>query len=81
MLSRVVGNLTDAGVFERMTDPSDGRAAFVVVTKQGRRLAEQIRRERTEALNAALAPLAAADKQHLQDALPALEALAEELRR
>jgi DNA-binding MarR family transcriptional regulator len=81
MLSRVVGNLTDAGLFERMTNPDDGRAALVVVTKQGRRLAEQIRRERTDALNVALEPLSAADQKRLGEALPALEALAEELRR
>jgi DNA-binding MarR family transcriptional regulator len=81
MLSRVVGNLTDAGLFERMTDPADARAALVVVTKQGRRLAEQIRRQRTDALNHALEPLSAPDRASLRNALPALEALAEELRR
>jgi DNA-binding MarR family transcriptional regulator len=80
MLSRVVGNLTDAGLFERMADPTDARAALVVVTKKGRRLAEQIRRERTDALNRALEPLSPQDRVSLQNVLPALEALAEELR-
>jgi DNA-binding MarR family transcriptional regulator len=81
MLSRIVRNLGDAGVLERMTNPDDARAAFVVLTEQGRRLAERIRRERTDALNAAIGPLSPADRKRLQEALPALEALAEELRR
>jgi DNA-binding MarR family transcriptional regulator len=81
MLSRIVRNLGEAGLLERMTNPDDARAAFVVVTQQGRRLAEQIRHERTDALNAAISPLSAADRKRLQEALPALEALAEELRR
>lgn len=81
MLSRVVGDLTDAGLFERTSDPLDRRAALVSATGRGRRLAERIRRERTEALNEALAPLSAQQRNALEQALPALEALAEELRR
>jgi DNA-binding MarR family transcriptional regulator len=81
MLSRIAGKLVDAKLLERSSDPADGRAALVSATKQGRRLAERIRRERTDALNAALEPLAAGDQAALADALGALEALAEELRR
>ncbi len=80
MLSRIAGQLVDAGLLERSSDPADGRAALVSATTRGRRLAERIRRERTVALNAALEPLAAADQAALADALGALEALAEELR-
>jgi DNA-binding MarR family transcriptional regulator len=80
MLSRVVGHLVDAGLFERTSDPADGRAALVSATTTGRRLAERIRRERTDALNAALGPLSPQDRAALQQALPALEALADELK-
>jgi DNA-binding MarR family transcriptional regulator len=80
MLSRVVGNLTDAGLLERTPDPSDRRAALVSATASGRALADRIRRERTDALNIALAPLSAEHHKLLEEALPALEALAAELK-
>jgi DNA-binding MarR family transcriptional regulator len=81
MLSRVVAGLTDRGIVTRISDPADRRAALLEATAAGRRLAERIRRERTDALNEALAPLAAADREMLERALPALEALAEQLKR
>jgi DNA-binding MarR family transcriptional regulator len=80
MLSRIVGNLTDAGLLERVPDPSDRRAALVSATAAGRTLADKIRRERTDALNVALAPLSAEHHKLLEEALPALEALAAELK-
>jgi DNA-binding MarR family transcriptional regulator len=80
MLSRIVGNLADAGFLTRTSDPSDRRAAVVSATTAGRALADKIRRERTGALNVALAPLAAEHQELLQQALPALEALAAELK-
>jgi DNA-binding MarR family transcriptional regulator len=80
MLSRIVGNLTDAGLLQRVPDPSDRRAALVSATAAGRTLADKIRRERTDALNVALAPLSAEHRQLLEAALPALEALAAELK-
>jgi DNA-binding MarR family transcriptional regulator len=80
MLSRVVGDLVDAGLFERTSDPNDRRAALVNATAAGRRLIERIRKERTEALNEALEPLTGADQRALEQALPALEALAEQLK-
>jgi DNA-binding MarR family transcriptional regulator len=81
MLSRVVANLADAGLCQRATDPLDRRAAIVTATRAGRRLADKIRHERTEAINSALAPLTDRDKKLLEQALPALEALAAELKR
>jgi DNA-binding MarR family transcriptional regulator len=80
MLSRVVAGLTDRGLVTRISDPADRRAALLEATGAGRRLAERIRRERTDALNEALAPLDAADRETLERALPALEALAEQLK-
>ncbi len=80
MLSRIVGNLTDAGLLKRVADPGDRRAALVSATAAGRALADRIRRERTDALNVALAPLTSEQQAWLGHALPALEALAAELK-
>ena len=54
----------------------DRRAAWVRATASGRRLAERIRRERTDAVNVALAALDPAERDDVVAALPALEALA-----
>lgn len=79
MLSRVVAELAESGLVERESDPGDRRAVWVKARPAGRRLAERIRRERGEALGAALARLSAAERLAVEAALPALEALAEEL--
>jgi DNA-binding MarR family transcriptional regulator len=79
-LSRAIAQLTEAGLVERSADQGDRRAAWVKPTAAGRRLADQIRRERTDALNAALEGLGAADRERVMLALPALEELAEQLR-
>jgi len=80
MLSRVIADLVDAGLIRRTSDEADRRAAWVKATAAGRRLVEQIRRERTDALNAALAGLDEAQARQIEAALPALEQLAAELR-
>jgi DNA-binding MarR family transcriptional regulator len=80
MLSRVVAGLTDKGLVKRVSNPADRRAAALEATAAGCRLAERIRRERTDALNEALAPLEPAHREALEQALPALEALAERLK-
>ena len=46
----------------------------------GRGLAQRMRRERTDAVNEALEGLAPADRRLLEEALPALEELAEQLK-
>src|SRR6476469_2761543 len=79
MLSRVVAGLAEKGLVKRTSDPADRRAAQPEATPAGRRLADRIRRERTDALNDALAPLDPRDREALEHALPALEALAEQL--
>ena len=48
MLSRVVATLVDSGYIERVSDDRDRRAAWVQPTSAGRRLAERMRRERTD---------------------------------
>jgi DNA-binding MarR family transcriptional regulator len=80
MLSRVIADLVEAGLLERASDEGDRRSAWVEATRTGRRLAERMRRERTEALNQGMRALAARDQRLIESALPALEALADELK-
>jgi DNA-binding MarR family transcriptional regulator len=80
MLSRVVADLSEAGLLERLSDASDRRAAWVKATAAGRRLAERMRKERTDAVRVALAELSPSERRQLETALPALEALAEALK-
>jgi DNA-binding MarR family transcriptional regulator len=80
MLSRVVGTLVDKGLVKRTSDTDDRRAAHVAITRRGGRLTERMRNERTQALNRAMGELSPADRYQIQRALPALEALAEQLR-
>ncbi len=80
MLSRVVAGMVQDGLLERSSDEGDRRAAWVEATAAGRRLAQRMRRERTSAVNQALEALSAADRERIEQALPALEALAGELK-
>src|SRR5207248_4766202 len=80
MLSRVIADLADAGLLARASDEGDRRAAWVKATAAGRRLSDRIHRERTEAVNTALAALSEADRSLIEQALPALEQLAEQVR-
>jgi DNA-binding MarR family transcriptional regulator len=80
MLSRIIGDLADSGLLERASDTLDRRVALVTVTAEGRRLAEEMRNERTDVLLAALDALAPAELEKLEQALPALEHLAEALK-
>jgi DNA-binding MarR family transcriptional regulator len=81
MLSRVVAHLADVGLLERTSDQGDRRAAWVKATPAGRRLSERIRRERTHALNEALADLSEKERLQILEALDALEGLADALKR
>jgi DNA-binding MarR family transcriptional regulator len=76
MLSRTVQNLAAAGLIERSADPDDRRSAWIEATTAGRELAEQIRHQRTVAVQSAVDTLTAEDRRLLADALPALEHLA-----
>jgi DNA-binding MarR family transcriptional regulator len=80
MLSRTISSLVDAGLVTRTSDDGDRRAAWVETTVAGRKLAERIRRERTAAVNDALAGLSAAERGLIEQALPALEGLADQLK-
>ena len=79
MLSRFIGQLTDAGLIRRTADPDDRRAALFEATAQGRRLRERIHRERTRALETYVEELDESQREILWRALPVLEELAERL--
>jgi len=79
-LSRTIGHLLETGLIERSADEGDRRAAWVKPTAAGKRIAERIRRERTDALNVALEGLDSAEREQIVAALDSLERLAEQLR-
>jgi DNA-binding MarR family transcriptional regulator len=79
MLSRVITDFVDAGLLARLSDTGDRRSAWVEPTAAGRRLAARMRRERTDAVNAALEGLGEPERRRIEQALPALEVLAERL--
>jgi DNA-binding MarR family transcriptional regulator len=80
MLSRVTAELVEAGLLKRENDEGDRRAVWVSSTVAGRRLAERIRRERTDAVSLALEGLSGEERDLIERALPALEHLADQLK-
>jgi DNA-binding MarR family transcriptional regulator len=80
MLSRAVAGMVQDGLLMRSSDEADRRAAWVEATGEGRKLAQRMRRERTSAVDQALESLSAGERRRIEQALPALEALAEALK-
>jgi DNA-binding MarR family transcriptional regulator len=80
MLSRVIAELTGAGLLQRVPDPEDGRAALVDATAAGRRLHKKIQHERNDVLSVLLADLDERRRGDLVDALAVLEEIAERLK-
>ena len=79
MTSRVLGVLDTMGLIERIPDPSDLRSASITATREGRRIDERIKAERAAVVSAAIERLPAAQQKAVTAALPALEALRNEL--
>jgi DNA-binding MarR family transcriptional regulator len=80
MVSRIVGKLDELGLIRRVQNPQDLRAALVEITPAGRSMSERIRDERNKVVSACLDRLPESDRSAITAALPALEALNEELR-
>ncbi len=80
MLSRIVGQLERSELVERFADDLDGRVVHVAVTREGRRLFDELRSERTAVLDDAVGALSERDVRRLREALPILEALADSIR-
>jgi DNA-binding MarR family transcriptional regulator len=81
MLSRIAGRLVEADLISREADADDRRAARVEATVKGIALHERIRAERSASLAVHLDELSGDEVRSLIAALPALETLAEGLRR
>jgi DNA-binding MarR family transcriptional regulator len=81
MVSRVIRVLDDAGLIRRQPDPSDLRAARVEVTPDGEQVHELIRKARTRVLTDCLERLPGETADTLLGAVPALEDLAEAIRK
>lgn len=79
LLSRTVAHLAQAGLLARTADEADRRSAWLEATAAGRELAEEIRAQRTHAVEAALAQLSAEDRAVIEAAVPALEQLSQQL--
>lgn len=80
MLSRIVRKLDEDGLISRLTDPTDQRAARVEVTPEGRLVSGRVREQRTQVVSECLDRLPDSTVAELLQALPAMEALADELK-
>ncbi len=79
LLSRTIAELIADQLLTRSSDPDDRRSAWVQVTSAGHELAEQVRGERTAAVQGAIDNLDASDQALIEAAMPALERLAQTL--
>jgi DNA-binding MarR family transcriptional regulator len=74
-VTRLVASLQDRALVNRVTDPEDGRAALIEISKTGSALLDEIRRERTAFIAQRLGRLAPADRAHIASAVAMLEQL------
>lgn len=81
MVSRVIRVLDDAGLIRRTPDPADLRAARVEITPDGEQVHEHVREVRTRVLTDCLKRLPAETVEMLLATVPAMEDLAEAIRR
>jgi DNA-binding MarR family transcriptional regulator len=81
MLSRVIGALTSAELIVRTPDPADLRAWQAAATPAGTRMHERIKNARAQVVSESAGRLPAEQVDAIIAALPALDALAEQLAR
>jgi DNA-binding MarR family transcriptional regulator len=79
MLSRCIGKLEADGLLSRSADPGDRRAVRVRITAAGGELHQRLRSERTALFTDALDRLPHGQAESLLAALPAVEALADQM--
>lgn len=80
MVSRIVGKLDDEGLIRRVQNPHDLRAGLLEITPGGLEVNPRIKAERASVISDCLDRLPAEFHASIIALLPALEALAEELR-
>lgn len=81
MLSRVISRLHAMGLIDRIPDPDDLRSASVVSTGSGQEVDQQIKARRATAVSEWMDQLPAKHAKAITGALPALEELADRMRR
>jgi DNA-binding MarR family transcriptional regulator len=81
MVSRIIKVLDERELIRRMPDPNDLRAARLVATPMGEQVHDRVRTQRTQVLSECLGRLPAATADTLLAAVPAMEALAEAVKR
>jgi DNA-binding MarR family transcriptional regulator len=78
-VSTLIRSLTRRGLLERLSDPSDRRAALLHVTGAGAARIRRIRRQRADAMTKAMLAIEEADRKTLASAVPAMRRLLSEL--
>jgi DNA-binding MarR family transcriptional regulator len=81
MLSRVVGRLQELELIRRIPDPADLRSASVTSTEAGQEVDRRVKAQRASVVSECVDQLPAVEQEALSAALPALEALAEALKK
>jgi DNA-binding MarR family transcriptional regulator len=81
MLSRVVGRLQELELIRRIPDPADLRSASVMSTPEGQKVDGRVKAQRAAVVSQCVDQLSDHQEQALSAALPALEALAEALKK
>ena len=81
MLSRVVGRLQELELIRRIPDPADLRSASVMSTPEGQKVDRRVKAQRAAVVSQCVDQLSGEQEQALSAALPALEALAEALKK
>jgi DNA-binding MarR family transcriptional regulator len=79
-MTALVARLERDGYVTRSADPADGRAALIELTDAGRDVLARLRSERAALLDEQLAGLGDDDRARLEAALPALDALIDNLK-
>ena len=80
-MCRVIESLERRELIVRVTDPDDGRASLVELSREGGTLLAELRTRSTQALRTALAELSVVDRETVARAIPVLERLSELLNR
>jgi DNA-binding MarR family transcriptional regulator len=81
MVSRIIKVLDERELILRMPDPNDMRAARLAATPMGEQVHDRVRAQRTQVLSECLGRLPAETADTLLAVVPAMEALAEAVKR
>ena len=77
-VTKTITRMEEAGLIDRLNDPTDRRVSLVTLSKKGRALVDQIRSRRNAFLLLRLQELSPADLEAVEQALPILERLSAE---